>query len=110
MTSKSFQSLAQSPLFFWFAFLATFPVGYFVGVMMAFGQDAAGGGIGMGLGLLFGAAAGFACAFSITRLTLRNHPDNFAMKLSGFLPWIIWAAAWWTLFFTPVGDWLAEKL
>ncbi len=109
-------STAPSKRTFWFAvgawlsFIATFPVGMAVGCLLAHGQDAAGSGIGIGLGMLgVGLLGGIVTADFVSYSTVRAMP-HVAGKLLACLPWIILASFWWMALFTPTGDRLAEWL
>jgi hypothetical protein len=82
----------------------------FVGCLLGHGQDAAGRGIGIGLGMLgVGLLGGIVTAIFVSYLTVRAVP-HFAGKLLACLPWFILASFWWMALFTPTGDRLAEWL
>ena len=94
----------------WIAFIGTFPAGMLVGCLMARGQDAAGRGIGIGLGMLgVGLLGGIVTAVFVSRSTVRLLPHTTG-KLLACLPWLILASFWWMALFTPAGDRLAEWL
>lgn len=94
----------------WILFLATFPAGMAVGWLFARGQDAAGRGIGIGMGMLgVGLFGGIVGAIIVSRSAVRLLPD-FSGKVLARLPWVILAIFWWMALFTPTGDRLAEWL
>ena len=94
----------------WVAFLATFPAGMLVGCLLAHGQDAAGSGIGIGLGMLgVGLLGGIVTAIFVSYFTVRTVP-HVTGKLLACLPWLILVSFWVMALFTPTGDRLAEWL
>jgi len=94
----------------WIAFLATFPAGMFAGCLMAQGQDAAGRGIGIGLGMLgVGLLGGIVTAVFVSRSTVRLFPHTTG-RLFACLPWAVLTSFWWMALFTPTGDRLFEWL
>ena len=94
----------------WLLFIATFPAGMGVGFLLARGQDAAGRGIGIGLGMLgVGLLGGILTAVFVSYSTVRLIPSVVG-KLLACLPWIILASFWWMALFTPTGDRLAQWL
>jgi len=94
----------------WLSFVATFPAGIAVGLMLAHGQDAAGSGIGLGLGMLgVGLLGGIATAVFASYWTARLMP-HVGGKLLACLPWIILTSFWGMTLFTPTGDRLVEWL
>jgi hypothetical protein len=94
----------------WVAFITTFPAGMAVGCLLARGQDAAGSGIGVGLGMLgVGLLGGIVTAVFVSYFTVRTKP-HFSGKLLACLPWIVLAGFWWMALFTPTGDRLVEWL
>ena len=94
----------------WVAFVATFPAGILVGCLLGRGQDAAGSGVGLGLGMLgVGLLGGIATATLASYFTARAMPRG-AGKLLAFLPWVMLVSFWWMALFTATGDRLAEWL
>ena len=88
-----------------------FPAGIVAGCCMGRGQDAAGRGLGIGIGL-FGTwiIGGTASAFLVSRLALRSVPSRTLGGLIAFSPWIIWAGLLYTMIFTRLGDQLLLSL
>jgi len=77
---------------------------------MGHGQDAAGRGIGIGLGMLgVGLLGGIATAIFVSYFTVRTVP-HLAGKLLACLPWFLLVSFWWMALFTSTGDRLAEWL
>jgi len=77
---------------------------------MAHGQDAAGSGIGLALGMLgVGLIGGIGTGVFASVLTIRRLPGLAGWLLAGLL-WTILAGLWWTALFTPTGDHFAEWL
>jgi hypothetical protein len=94
----------------WIAFIATIPAGMVVGCLLARGQDAAGSGIGIGLGMLgVGLLGGIVTAVFVSYFTARTVQHSVG-KLLVCLPWIILVSFWWMALFTPTGDRLFEWL
>jgi len=78
--------------------------------MLARGQDAAGRGIGIGLGMLgVGLLGGILASIFVSHSTVRLMP-HVVGKLLACIPWIILASFYWMALFTPTGDRLAEWL
>jgi len=96
----------------WLLFLTTFPAAIVAAWVLARGQDAAGHGIGIALGLLAGLLGGVGAAVLVSYATARLFPSVLG-KLLACLPWMILAAFWGNMFFAPSGagwyGWL-EKL
>lgn len=94
----------------WLSFIGAFPAGLIAGCVLAHGQDAAGRGIGVALGMLgVGLLGGILSAIFVSRTMLRLAP-NVRGKLLAFLPWVFLSGIWWIVLFTPLGDRLAEWL
>lgn len=94
----------------WISFVATFPAGMAAGCLLARGQDAAGRGIDVGLGMLgVGLLGGIVTAVFVSRSTVRLVP-HISGKVLACLPWVILATFWWMALFTPTGDRLVEWL
>ena len=94
----------------WLLFFATFPAGMVVGWLMAQGQDAAGRGIGIGLGMLgVGLLGGIAMGVLVSYATARVM-SSFAGKLLACLPWVMLVGFWAMVPFTESGDRLFEWL
>lgn len=80
------------------------------GWSFAQGQDAAGKGIGVALGMFgVGLGGGLAAAGFISYCTVRSGPQ-FAGRLLAPLPWIVLTAFWGMTLLTPAGDRLVEWL
>ena len=80
------------------------------GRALAHGQDAAGSGIGVGLGMIgVGLLGGIVTAAFVSYFSPRCVPNRVG-KLMAFLPWFILGSFWWMMFFTANGDWLFSRL
>ena len=79
------------------------------GWLMAQGQDAAGRGVGVGLGMLVGLLGGSGVAVLVSYVSARLIP-SIKGKLLACLPWIILLGFWGMFLFTANGDRLFEWL
>lgn len=94
----------------WLSFVGAFPAGLVAGCLFAHGQDPAGRGIAVSLGMLgVGLLGGILSAVFVSRSMLRLAP-NIRGKLLAALPWIFLSGIWWIVLFTPIGDRLATWL
>jgi hypothetical protein len=94
----------------WLLFFGTFPAGMMAGWLLAQGQDAAGRGIGIGLGMLgVGLLGGMGVAVLVSYATARIIP-SIKGKLLACLPWVILVGFWGVFLFTASGDRLFEWL
>jgi hypothetical protein len=94
----------------WISFVGAFPAGLLAGCLFAHGQDPAGRGIAISLGMLgVGLGGGIFSAVFVSRSMLRLAP-NIRGKLLAALPWIFLIGIWWIALFNPIGDHLATWL
>ena len=94
----------------WVLLFASFPAGFLAGCAMASGQDAAGRGLGFGLGFLgVGIMVGVASAILASIFTLR-WLSGAAGKWLAILPWVILVAVWTFLFCTRAAQNLINGL
>ena len=92
----------------WLLFLFTFPAGIAIGCILAHGQDGAGRGIAIALGILGGLIGGILAAIFVSYLTIRRIPDAPGKLLSS-IPWIILTITYWEIW-TRDGDRFFEWL
>jgi F0F1-type ATP synthase membrane subunit c/vacuolar-type H+-ATPase subunit K len=79
-----------------------------VGCMLAHGQDPAGRGIGLGLGMLgAGIPGGILMAVFVSYSMVRAMRSTLG-KILAITPWLIFVIFWWMALFTPTGDRLFE--
>jgi hypothetical protein len=93
----------------WLLFIFAFPATLAVGCLLAHGQDPAGRGIGISLGILGAFVANISTAIFLSFVTVRRMPRPSG-KFLATVPWLILAVLYSRLLFTPDGDRLFQWL
>jgi len=91
--------------FAWASHILSYPLGIVVGMGLSGGQDPAGRGIGLGLGMMGGDALAIVSAMIISILTNKVISRGPLIRwLLILLPWLMTGLYFWFTGFTSAGD------